>query len=236
MAAVAAGTGLTPKQLARNALHRRAIEAVIWGMPAVNTDLMYQAMAREVHGRWNQIVYWSRLLDWKNQTLTPNPDAIYLMPFLNTAQDGPMVIEIPAADEGSITGSIMDCWQTPLEDVGPAGVDKGKGGKYLILPPGYSGTVPDGYIALPSQTFQGYALLRSILRSGSNADFVTAVEYGKRIACYPLSVPPTSSSTPPSPMMESGSTVAARIGCASRPIRRSNCSGQSRSTTPTRAR
>ena len=187
MAAVTAGTELTPEQLARNALRRRAIEAVIWGMPAVNTDLMYQAMAREVKGGWNQIVYWSRLLDWKNQTLTPNPDAIYLMPFFNTAQAGPMVIEIPPADGGSITGSIMDCWQTPLEDVGPAGVDKGKGGKYLILPPGYSQAVPDGYIALRPHTFQGYALLRSILQSGSDADFAKAVTYGKRIAFYPLS-------------------------------------------------
>src|SRR4029077_20376162 len=132
-------------------------------------------------------VYWSRLLDWKNQTLTPNPDAIYLMPFFNTAQAGPMVINIPPADGGSITGSIMDCWQTPLEDVGPAGVDKGKGGKYLILPPGYSGRVPDGYVALRSQTFQGYALLGSIPRGGSDADFAKAVDYGKRIAFYPLS-------------------------------------------------
>ena len=180
-------TRLTADQLVRNALHRRAIEAVIWGMPAVNTDRMFQAMAREVKGSWNQIVYWSRLLDWKNQTLTPNPDAIYLMPFFNTAQAGPLVIEIPPADGGSITGSIMDCWQTPLEDVGPAGVDKGKGGKYLVLPPGYSGSVPDGYIALPCQTCQGYALLRSILQSGSDADFAKAVAYGKRIAFYPLS-------------------------------------------------
>jgi hypothetical protein len=180
-------THLTPEQLVRNALHRRAIEAVIWVMPAVNTDLMYQAMAREVKGGWNQIAYWSRLLNWKNQTLTPNPDAIYLMPFFNTADAGPMVIDIPPADGGSITGSIMDCWQTPLEDVGPAGVDKGKGGKYLILPPGFSGTVPDGYIALRSQTHQGYALLRSILGSGSDTDFAKAVEYGKRIAFYPLS-------------------------------------------------
>jgi hypothetical protein len=117
MATVAVGTKLTPEQLLRNAIHRRAIEAVIWGMPAVNTDLMYQAMAREVKGGWHQIVYWSRLLDWKNQTLTPNPDAIYLMPFFNTAQAGPMVIDIPPADGGSITGSIMDCWQTPPEDV-----------------------------------------------------------------------------------------------------------------------
>ena len=88
--------------------HRRAVEVVIWGMPAVNTDLMFQAMARAVVGDWNQIVYWSRLVDWKNQTLTPNPDAIYIMPFFNTAQTGPMVLEIPAAGEGSITGSIMD--------------------------------------------------------------------------------------------------------------------------------
>src|SRR6188474_786013 len=192
MGAVAAESRLTSEQLVRNAIHRRAVEAVIWGMPAVNTDLMYQAMAREVKGGWNQIVYWSRLLDWKNQTLTPNPDAIYLMPFFNTAQAGPMVIEIPPADGGSITGSIMDCWQTPLEDVGPAGVDKGKGGKYLVLPPGYSGTVPDGYIALRSQTYQGYALLRSILKSGSDTDFAKAVAYGKRIAFYPLSAPSTS--------------------------------------------
>jgi hypothetical protein len=187
MPAVGARTGLTPEQLARNALHRRAIEAVVWGLPAVNTDLMYQAMVREVKGRWNQIVYWSRLLDWKNQTLTPNPDAIYFMPFFDTADAGPMVIEIPAADGGSITGSIMDCWQTPLEDVGPAGVDQGKGGKYLILPPGSSDAVPDGYIPLRSQTPQGYALLRSILQSGSDADFAKAVAYGKRIAFYPLS-------------------------------------------------
>jgi hypothetical protein len=114
--------------LRRRMIERRAIEAVIWGMPAVNTDLMFQAMARTLKGDWNQIVYWSRLLDWKNQTLTPNPDAIYLMPFFDTARLGPMVIEIPPAGEGSIIGSIMDCWQTPLEDVGPAGVDKGIGG------------------------------------------------------------------------------------------------------------
>lgn len=174
-------------ELAERAIQRRAIEAVIWGMPAVNTDLMYQAMARETKGGWNQIVYWSRLLDWKNQTLTPNPDAIYLMPFFNTAEAGPMVLEIPAADDGSITGSIMDCWQTPLEDVGPAGVDQGKGGKYLILPPGYKDKVSDGYIPLQSQTYQGYALLRSILKSGSEADFKKAVDYGKRIKFYPLS-------------------------------------------------
>jgi len=180
-------SGYSPTELADRAIQRRAVEAVVWAMPMVNTDLMYQAMVRETKGGWNQIVYWSRLLDWKNQTLTPNPDAIYMMPFFNTADAGPMVIEIPPADEGSITGSIMDVWQSPLEDVGPAGVDAGKGGKYLILPPGHSDPVPDGYIPLPCQTYQGYALLRSILKSGSTEDFKKAVEYGKRVQFYPLS-------------------------------------------------
>src|SRR6202008_242584 len=124
-------------------------------------------------------------LDWKNQTLTPNPDVIYLMAFFNT-KDGPVVIEIPPEGDGVINGSIMDPWQAALEDVGPAGVDKGKGGKYLILPPGHKENVPDGYVGLPSANFQGYALLRSILKSGSEADVKAAVAYGKRIKLYPF--------------------------------------------------
>src|SRR5882724_5986215 len=109
-------TTFTPSELAERMLHRRAIEAVIWSMPAVNYDLMVQALLRDTKGAVNQIVYWSRLSGWKNQTLTPNPDAIYLMPFINTKDVGPVVIEIPPADEGSITGAIMDSWQTPLAE------------------------------------------------------------------------------------------------------------------------
>jgi hypothetical protein len=102
-----------------------------------------------------------------------------------------MVLEIPPASEwtdaASLTGSIDDAWQEALEDVGPAGADKGRGGKYLILPPGYKDKAPDGYIALPSQTYAGFALLRSNVRSGSDADVAKAVSYGKRIRFYPLS-------------------------------------------------
>jgi hypothetical protein len=185
--------GLTPAELDERMLHRRAIEAVIWGMPAVNYDLMYQAAVREAKGDFNQVIYWSRLPDWKIQTLTPNPDSIYLMPFINTKVVGPMVLEIPPADEGSITGTVMDVWQCALEDVGPAGVDKGQGGKYLILPPGYKDKEPAGYIALPSDTYEGYALLRSIPSTGSEPDVAKAVSYGKRIKLYPLS----DAATPP---------------------------------------
>ena len=174
-------------QLAERALNRRAIEAVVWGMPAVNAQLMFDA-AKNSDSDFNQVVLWSRPLTWKNQTLTPNPNTIYVFPIFNTKDSGPIVLEIPpAGDENSITGSVDDGWQTAIEDVGPAGVDKGKGGKYLILPPGYKGKAPKGYIPLPSRTFSGFALLRSNLKSDSDADIAKAVAYGKRIKFYPLS-------------------------------------------------
>jgi hypothetical protein len=174
------------EELARRTIERRAVEAVIWGIPAVNFDLMRQAAIRQSKGAENQIVYWSRLPSWKNQTLTPNPDAVYLMPFFNT-RAGPMVLEIPpASDEGSITGDIDDVWQLPLEEVGPEGVDKGKGVKLLILPPGYKDKAPKGYIPLPSETYGDFAVLRSILRGEIDADTAKAVTYGKRVKLYPL--------------------------------------------------
>ena len=179
---------LSASDLGNRAIERRAIEVMNWSMPAVNYDRMLQAAIDSAKSAPNQIVYWSRLFDWKNQTLTPNPDVIYVMPFFNTKDAGPMVLEVPAAsDDGSITGTIMDCWQAALEDVGPAGADKGKGGKYLILPPTYEGAAPDGYIALRSLNYQGYALLRSILKGGSEADLVRAIGYARRIKFYPLS-------------------------------------------------
>ena len=81
-------------------------------MPAVNAELIFQAM-RDAKADFNEAVYWSRPVDWKNQTLTPNPDTIYLMPIFNTKEVGPMVLEIPPADGGSsIIGSIDEAWQT----------------------------------------------------------------------------------------------------------------------------
>lgn len=177
---------LTATELTSRTVHRRAIEAVIWGMPAVNFELMVQATVK-CNGAYNQVVYWSRLFDSKNQTLTPNPGTVYFHPFYNTKDVGPMVLEIPAAgDDGSITGSVDDAWQTALEDVGPAGVDKGKGGRYLILPPGYEKPIPAGYIPMPSSTYSGYSVARSNVKSGSDADVAKAVAYGKRIKFYPL--------------------------------------------------
>jgi hypothetical protein len=59
----------------------RAVEAAIWGMPAVNYDLMLQEMLTKTPGKVNQVIYWGKPLDWKNQTLTPNPDTLYFIAF-----------------------------------------------------------------------------------------------------------------------------------------------------------
>jgi hypothetical protein len=175
----------TAAQLAERALHRRAVEAVIWGMPAVNYERMLQAAI--INGaKANQVVYWSKPVNWKNQTLTPNPDTIYLNPFYDTAA-GPVVVEIPPGDgDHVIVGSFDVAWQNALADVGPAGEDKGNGAKYLILPPGYKEKAPDGYIVLQSETYRGFVILRSNFKSRSDADIKAAVDHGKRVKVYPL--------------------------------------------------
>ena len=118
------------EELNRRNIERRAVEAVIWGMPAVNYERMLQAAIAN-GAKLNQVVYWSKPVNWKNQTLTPNPDTIDLNPFYDT-NAGPVVVEIPPADEDAvIVGSFDVAWQNALADVGPAGADKGKGGKYL---------------------------------------------------------------------------------------------------------
>jgi hypothetical protein len=109
------------------------------------------------------------------------------MIFWNTKEAGPVVIDVPPAGGGSFAGNIVNIWQMPLEDAGPEGADQGKGGRYLILPPGYKEKPPQGYVVLRADTYGGYALMRSNLGSHANADVAKSVAYGKRLRVYPLS-------------------------------------------------
>jgi hypothetical protein len=179
----------TPTDDVNNRLMRsRAVEAVIWGMPVVNYDLIRQEMLTKTPGKVNQVIYWGRPLDYRNQTLTPNPDTLYFMAFFNTKDVGPIVIDIPPADaDGSLNANIVNVWQEPLEDAGRLGIDKGAGVKLLMLPPGYSEKIPDGYESLQPKTHGSYALIRSNLASHSDADIAKSIAYGKRVKIYPLS-------------------------------------------------
>ena len=56
-----------PEELHRRAIERRAVEAVIWGMPAVNYDLMLQEMLTKTEGKVNQVAYWSLTFKWSHE-------------------------------------------------------------------------------------------------------------------------------------------------------------------------
>ncbi len=98
-AASAQAQSFSAEELARRTIERRAVEAVIWGMPAVNYDLMLQEMLTKTDGQGEPGRSTGVApLDWHNQTLTPNPDAIYFMAFINTKDVGPIVLEVPPAN------------------------------------------------------------------------------------------------------------------------------------------
>src|SRR6478672_6714660 len=120
------------EDLARRTIERRAVEAVIWGMPLVNTDAMRQAYFRDVGAKYSDICYFSTPADWHFQVTTPNASTNYVY-FNFNLKDGPVVVEIPAAVGAGLLGSMVDAWDVTIAGVGPADENKGKAAKYLLL-------------------------------------------------------------------------------------------------------
>ena len=87
----------------------------------------------------NEVVIFSDLMDSKSLFLTANADGLYYMTIINL-KNGPMVVEIPP----KVLGTFDDMWFRWIIDAGFPGPDRGEGGKYLIVPPGYEGTLPEG--------------------------------------------------------------------------------------------
>jgi len=164
--------------------HQRGIEAVTWAMPAV-VMINWREAYFGLGGGLNTIYYTSKPLTPKTEALTANNQTPYATLIMNT-KDGPVVLDIPpASNRAAIFGSAIDIWQVPVADIGPAGIDQGKGGKYLFLPPGYKGKVPDGYFPVPMNTYNIFVALRLIPLSG--ASFEEAAEYAMNINAYPFS-------------------------------------------------
>jgi hypothetical protein len=175
---------ISSDDLARRAIERRAVEAAIWGMPIVSVDAMRQAFFR-AGAQYGDVVYCSKPADWKFQTTTPNASSLYVYLNFNT-KDGPVVLDVPPPIGAGLFGSVLDAWSLPVADVGPEGDDKGKGGKYLLLPPGYMGLVPGGYLPLRFRTYNGYALLRAIPATAAASDLGKAIGLVKKMRIYPL--------------------------------------------------
>jgi hypothetical protein len=166
---------------------QRATQTAIWAMPAVALVDFIKATRRDLGGDLNDVVYLSKPLNSKHGFLTANDVTAYGWGSISLAE-GPIIIQVPAAtDKVSYFGSILNAWQQPLEDIGPAGADKGKGGKYLILPPGYKTNIPNKnkYIIINSDTYQlGFSFRPRLYNNATDAD---AGEYAQTIKVYQLS-------------------------------------------------
>jgi hypothetical protein len=108
------------------------------------------------------MIIMENLMDSKSLYLTPNTESIYHMAWFDTSK-GPLVIETPP----NVLGIIDDHWFRFVADFGNAGPDKGKGGKYLLLPPSYDGAIPEGYVVLRSKTYGNLMFYRGFLDNGS---------------------------------------------------------------------
>ena len=125
----------------------------------------------------NQVVLFENLMDSKSLWLTANTETVYASTFLDLKTDGPTVIETPP----NVLGILDDMWMRYVGDVGNAGPDKGKGGKFLILPPDYKGDVPDGYHVFRSRTYGVWFILRGFLVDGDTKPAVTSIKKHTRI-------------------------------------------------------
>ncbi len=92
----------------------------------------------------NEVVIFSELMDAKSLFLTANADTVYIMGYLDLT-NGPVVLEAPP----KFLGVVQDAWFRWVIDLGLPGPDRGEGGRYLIVPPDYKGTLPEGgfYVA-----------------------------------------------------------------------------------------
>lgn len=128
----------------------------------------------------NQVAMTETLMDARSIWLTANTTTIYVTSIVDSSK-GPVVIEVPPG----ILALLDDAEFTFVGDFGPLGADKGKGGKYLLLPPKYDGEIPDGYHVLRSKTYYHWLLGR--MSPDENGDTAAAVKTVKdHMNIYPL--------------------------------------------------
>jgi hypothetical protein len=119
----------------------------------------------------NEVIVYSELMDAKSLFLTANADTVYFLGVLDLSK-GPMVLEVPP----KALGAIDDYWFHWIIDIGLPGADRGEGGKYLVLPPGYDGPVPEGgFFVARSKTTRVVWFGRSFMENKSDPKPVAAL-------------------------------------------------------------
>ena len=165
---------------------QRATQLYLDMYPALSMTGMMIGVARDYGTRsCSDIAVTADRLDSKAMFLTGNTESIYAMLLFDLKADGPTVLEVPAG----LMGPCDDATFKFVFDIGPTGMDKGKGGKYLILPPDYKGEVPEGYFVFRSPTYRNFSFVRAnaaVIGFGEGAmDY-----FRKGCKVYPLSTGP----------------------------------------------
>ena len=158
----------------------RAAQVFVNMIPAVSMYTLRRAQHEMGATESHQILIWANLMDSKTRWLTPNNTALYTLGFFDLKKDGPTVIEVPP----DVLGMWDDMYMRWIGDIGMAGPDKGKGGMYLLLPPGYDGPVPDGYHVYRSKTYTVWNFLRGYVRTSVED---AADNIMNNLKVYPLS-------------------------------------------------
>jgi hypothetical protein len=168
----------TSEKIFDNLDRSRALQAYLLALPIVNQAGMRDSLRK--FGPDNQTdVIWESLVDSKTVELTANDNTIYNFIWVDTHK-GPVVLEVPPMS----LGLVDDFWYRWVIDIGITGPDKGKGGKYLILPPGHKGDVPKGYFVVRPSTYGNWVPIRTFLVNGSPKPGVESVK--KHLKIYPL--------------------------------------------------
>ena len=190
-------TDETVKKVYDNLDRQRGVEAFLNCMPGVSLFGLREGPRRLGQKKSNQVLIFDKLMSSESLFLTANTSTMYAFPFLDLKTDGPTVVELPAG----MLGALNDMWFRYIGDLGPAGPDKGKGGKFLVLPPGYKGEVPDGYFVMKSRTYGVWIFLRGSIANGLEAG---AKNIKDNLKIYPLA----QKDNPPKMAFISGSAKA----------------------------
>jgi hypothetical protein len=120
------------------------------------------------------------LVDSKTLALTPNTQTVSMSGNIDL-KNGPIVVEIPP----NVLGLADDAWMRFIVDMGLAGPDKGKGGKFLFVPPSYDGEIPAGYYIAKSRTYAVWLAIRGFTVEGDPRPAIA--DFKKYLRVYPLS-------------------------------------------------
>lgn len=167
------------RTLYENLDRMNGVQAFLAGLPAASTFALYDGPKAIGADRPNKIQIWQKLMDSKTLLLTGNTSTLYSFTTLDLKADGATVIDLPPG----MLGAIDSAWFRYVGDFGPAGQDRGKGGKYVVLPPGYEGEVPEDHFVLRSPTYRNWIFLRGSIAKGVDA---AAKNVEDHLRVYPL--------------------------------------------------